>query len=448
MTIDKVHDLQLELFEENRDERCPTGKGWAAVCYENKKPESRAMKDFIYTESRENLNPYYTRAEIGDLLSSVLDIPAPKAVLDLGAGEGSLSGAVSDRWPHAIYTTVDVVQDTGTYLLRMFNHKKVKHHHYHWDVLTKNLPSGLEAAGFDLAVCNPPFFRPNISPDHLEILSLGGLRSACPNPTDNRAEILFLAQNLRLVRPGGTIALIMPDSLLTGDRFRAFRSSVLKKYNVTCVMQLPRHSFHNTEARCFVLVLRKEPPKKDAIRLLRYQQGTDLPPIWITATQAVNRMDYDFHASHVDTTTDGFRLRDLKAEVRRGTFSTTQRKSLSENIFHTTDFKSLKNGEVAFPPSFPPLKEGAVIAEPGDILMARVDRSLHLKVALVTKGRAAITDCVYRIRLPQEHQKRAFKALRAPQGEQALLSATKGVSARLLGKEALLSLILKEPLSS
>lgn len=410
------------------------------------------MKDFAHQkpaeESNDNLNAYYTRTEVGDLLSSVLDIQAPRAVLDLGAGEGSLSRAASDRWPNAACTTVDVVQEVADYLSEMFRQKKVNHRHHHWDVLTKDLPSGLEDETFDLAVCNPPFFKPVQSPDHLEILARAGLRGACPSPSDNRAEILFLAQNIRLLKKGGTVALIAPDSLLTGNRFRAFRAAILDRYHVTCVMQLPRHSFHNTEARCFVLVLRKEPPKEHDVKLLRYQNTATLPPIWISKTKAVERMDYDFHASSADAAQGGFCLQELRAEVRRGSFSTAQRKALPENIFHTTDFKSLKSGQIEFSDAQLPEKENAVIAEAGDILIARVDRSLHQKIAIVTKGKAAITDCVYRVRLPEKHQERVFNALRSTHGEHTILSATKGVSARLLGKAALLSLKLRDASTS
>ena len=155
-------------------------------------------------------------------------------------------------------------------------------------------------------------------------------------------------------------------------------------------------------------------------------------------------MDYDFHASSSDAEQDSFCLQGLRAEVRRGTFSTAQRKSLPESIFHTTDFKAFQCGRVEFSEAPLPNTEKAVVAEAGDILMARVDRSLHQKIAIVTKGRAAITDCVYRVRLPREHQERVFNALRSAHGERALLSATKGVSARLLGKAALLSLKLRD----
>jgi len=411
------------------------------------------MKDSIETlrpqEVDGNLNPYYTRTGVGHLVSSILDIDAPNTILDLGAGEGSLSSAATERWPNAKCTTADLAPAACDYLSQMFKKKGVDHTHYNWDVLTTPLPSGMKEDSFDLAVCNPPFYRPTQSIEHLSILSLAKLQQACPSAADNRAEILFLAQNIRLVREGGTIAFIIPDSLLTGERFRAFRRAVLTCYNVSCVVQLPSHSFHNTEARCFVLVIHKEQLPEASVKLVRYQGDAGLlPPILITKEQAEDRMDYDFHAIRAASVQDSFCLRDIKAEVRRGSFSTVQRKASDWPIFHTTDFKSLENCLIEFEEPSMPENGKVVIAEPGDILMARVDRSLHQKIAIVTKGRAAITDCVYRVRVPVEHQQRVFTALRSTHGEQAILSATKGVSARLLGKGTLLGLRLQEPLAS
>ena len=75
--------------------------------------------------------------------------------------------------------------------------------------------------------------------------------------------------------------------------------------------------------------------------------------------------------------------------------------------------------------------------------MARVDRNLHAKVAMVGHGRAAVTDCVYRVRVPVDVRASVFEALRSPVGMASLLAATKGVSARLLGKADLLDLPLR-----
>ncbi|MFY1004857.1 N-6 DNA methylase, partial [Escherichia coli] len=83
---------------------------------------------------------------------------------------------------------------------------------------------------FDLAVCNPPFFRPDWNRDFARILQYADLADACPSTSDVTAEILFLAQNLRMVRDGGKIALIAPDGLLTGWRSSAFRRALMDRH--------------------------------------------------------------------------------------------------------------------------------------------------------------------------------------------------------------------------
>jgi type I restriction enzyme M protein len=90
----------------------------------------------------------------------------------------------------------------------------------------------------------------------------------------------------------------------------------------------------------------------------------------------------------------------------------------------------------------PTIKKRLVTVEPGDILIARVDRKLHEKVAIVVGGEAALTDCVYRVKLPKESQQLAFRALRSSEGASRLLAISKGVSARLLGKADLLDMPL------
>ena len=64
---------------------------------------------------------------------------------------------------------------------------------------------------------------------------------------------------------------------------------------------------------------------------------------------------------------------------------------------------------------------------------------------MVAGGRAAVTDCIYRVRVPAEVRMSVFDALRSPAGMASLLAVTKGVSARLLGKADLLDLRLQLP---
>lgn len=403
-----------------------------------------------FAEKRQDtLNRFYTRAAVGELLADQLGTFSPRNVLDLGAGEGSLSAAVVGRWQGMEAITVDLDPAIVDGLHRKLEEAGAsKHRHHQHDVLDPMLPARLVEHGqFDLAVCNPPFFRPDWNRNYADILQGADLAAACPSTADARAEILFLAQNLRMVRDGGKIALIAPDGLLTGWRSVAFRRAVMDCHAVDCVLQLPNHSFHDTEARCFILIITKNAGPADMVKLVRYDVTEGLSdPIMVSRDDAETRMDFDFHAHRNGHDGRVATLRQLGAEIRRGSLDTIARKAALCPTFHTTDYRSIEEGIIAL--------EGAsalsndrklVVAEAGDILLARVDRSLHEKVAMVVSGCAAVTDCIYRVRVPAEVRASVFDALRSPAGMASLLAATKGVSARLLGKADLLDLPLQFP---
>jgi type I restriction enzyme M protein len=395
---------------------------------------------------QDDLNRFYTRSRIGDLLADQLGNEPPVNALDLGAGEGTLADAVLNRWTDTTIVTVDIDASIKPSLCsRLAGRGRGGHLHHVHDVLDPALPNVLGSTEtFDLAVCNPPFHRPPWKRDYARILQDAGLADACLSTADVTAEVIFFAQNLRMLRDGGRIAFIAPDGLVTGARAASFRRAVLRQHGIDAVIQLPAHSFHDTEARCFIVIATKNARDRvDRIRLLRHEaDGTLSGPLLITPDDAERRMDYDHHAAMVATgggeiTT----LRNLGADVRRGSLSTTERRQARFPTFHTTDYASLENGEASLGASIVPnYPDRVVVAEKGDILIARVDRSLHTKVAIVMEGKAAITDCVYRVRLPQQHRAGAFRALRSEDGVANLLAATKGVSARLLGKADLLDL--------
>ena len=389
-----------------------------------------------------NLNKFYTRPEVGELLTAALGDISPSRIVDLGAGEGSLSLAVVRRWKDAEVTTVDL-DDTclGELHQRLLDAGVKVHEHRTLDVLDSSMPAELHD-NFDLAVCNPPFYRPAWQRGFADILRAAAFAEACPSVTDATAEVLFFAQNLRLVREGGTIALIVPDGLATGWRARAFRKALVSQHTLESVIQLPPHSFADTEAYCFLLIVRKgknacdEPVRLSCLR----DDGTVSDAICIRAEEAETRLDWAFHSAAQSTGGSVFTLRSLSAEIRRGSLSSVERREAAFPVFHTGDFPAL--GEpVEFPACDGDLGQ-CVVAETGDILMARVDRDLHNKITFVANGHQAITDCIFRIRLPQEQRLKVFKAMTSETGRRRLQAATKGVGARLLGKGDLLDLSL------
>lgn len=407
-----------------------------------KEPVGKVTKEATlrYRQVREtSLNQFFTRSKIAEILTEQFSSAPPHKIIDLGAGEGSLSVAMAKRWPKAEIVTVDIDPYCTTELetnLKAAGNKK--HHHVIHDVLDAQLTKALSVYGdFDAAVCNPPFFKPSWKDDFSNILNEANLLNACSSKADVSAEILFLAQNISLVKPGGLIALIVPDGFLTGWRTTALRKNILKNHKIECVIQLPAHSFHETEARCFMLFITRNGQPSDKIKLMRYE-GELSDAIYINHSAAEKRMDYDYHASHIEHG-DFVTLRHLDADIKRGSVSMADAKSTSLKVFHTTDFSDHPSA-ICFASTTSHVSSRIIIAEPGDILMARVDRNLHQKIAIVQSGSAVLSDCVYRIRIAPSLQLQVFEAMRSEAGIAKILSATKGVGARLIGKADLLDL--------
>lgn len=152
-------------------------------------------------------------------------------------------------------------------------------------------------------------------------------------------------------------------------------------------------------------------------------------------------MDYDFHkGARWAASPQSLSLQDVNAEVLRGHLSSAEAKRVSYPVFHTCDFSGETGAGLHLPAQRTP--QGTcgrqIMAGPGDILMARVDRLLHRKIAHVVEGYAAITDCIFRVRVPAEVRPRVLDALSSTAGGSVLASVARGVSARMISKRELL----------
>jgi type I restriction-modification system DNA methylase subunit len=72
-------------------------------------------------------------------------------------------------------------------------------------------------------------------------------------------EILFLERFIQLAKPGGWIAIIIPDGILTNSNSHYVREFVSEKTKVEAIVSLPRDAFKNvgTSAKTSVLFLQK-----------------------------------------------------------------------------------------------------------------------------------------------------------------------------------------------
>jgi type I restriction enzyme M protein len=290
--------------------------------------------------------------------------------------------------------------------------------------------------------------RPTWRPGFERLLAEAGLADAYSSIIDVNTEDLFLAQTLRLTRGGGRIGVIVPDGTISGRRSEGLRRKLLHAHRIDRVVQLPRGSFQDTDAQAFILVLTKGIRPNKTVRLLRFDPLTGLsPPLSVDLECAQTRLDYDYHFARVQRPTFlGKLLSSIVTDVRRGSLTSSEIKNANFPVFHTNGFNHLDSDihlsgrfKASHPEDFP------ATAEPGDILIARVDRKLHLKVGIVSSGRAVISDCVWRVRVPSRYRNIVLAALRSPTGIAYLNSVARGVSARILTKSDLLAMPIPVP---
>jgi type I restriction enzyme M protein len=407
---------------------------------------------FRPSTSSDPFGRYYTAAAISWLLVSQMTVKRPKLVLDLGAGSGELTRAALMKWRRAHVVAVDshLDIDPGTRppVAGQFCT-------YRTDALNPNLAAeiGLRHNSLHAAVCNPPFIRPRWRKQFGELLESAGLSGCYPAVAEAGATVLFLAQNLQLLRTGGQLGLIVPDGIVSGFRHKNLRKTLLEQHVISDAIELPSGTFSRTEVKTHILVIRKGPQKANTVRLRRFDADGVTAPILLDIEAAIGRFDFTYHAQRRSTESSDMGparlLRHLNPQLQRGRACSADRHALPRRVFHTTDFP--QGTRIALPSSGwrwnerQAAQHGQVLAWPGDILLARVGRNLEKKVGVLVDGPVAISDCVFRLQVPPNQREALVRCLTSPSGRSALRAIASGTGARYLSKTELLNMPLRQP---
>lgn len=376
-----------------------------------------------------NLGQFYTPHSVGLNLVGHLETCNPLKVCDIGAGQGDLLYAARQRWLTADLLAADIDPHNVAHAstrLPFADCRQV-------DALRYDLPKllGIGEESIDVAVGNPPYGAMPLNKGSLSILRDAGLADAVSQKRLTR-DIIFLAQNLRLLKPGGELAIILPEGLAVNHVYADLRTALMERHGLWRAMELPAYLFKGTEAKTVALFLRKNMTSRTVI--LESPDGTHTR---VDANQARNRLDASFHMQEI---LSKLRLKNWNPDIKRGAVSHAEAKHLCVPIFHTTDFKYFPDGRIHLDKSAP-LEDRWAIA-PGDILIPRVGSRCLTHAAIVMKGSAVFTDCVYRIRVQAKWRERLFRALRSEQGVNFRLAVSHGTCAASLSKNDLLMLPL------
>lgn len=81
-------------------------------------------------------------------------------------------------------------------------------------------------------------------------------------------EVLFLERFINLAKPGGFVAMIIPDGILTNSNLTYVREFIIKKCTLKTVISLPRDTFKTvkTNAKTSIIILQKNKEKQKIIK--------------------------------------------------------------------------------------------------------------------------------------------------------------------------------------
>lgn len=392
----------------------------------------------IQHAARRHLERYYTESVFSELLIGRLRRKRVETAVELGVGQGSLLTQLSTRWPNAKLLSVDLDATCRQPALSA----AASHAHFRADVLSIDLPNkiGVESDFADIAVCNPPFAFARWRKAFPDILKRVGL----PTPEHSisfAADILFLAQNLWMLKSGGELGIIVPAGLINGAKNRRVRDALITRHSITEVVELPANAFSGVEVRSFIIYLKKNRAPGQSIRLLRCDcDGAIDDPIQISTDQGSVRLDYSYYSwESLNRSAAAPKVSD-KLIVIRGNIGKLEAQSNNWPIVHTTDIGRLcSHRRLHLPKSHFPkaLLKSKVTAIEGDVLLARVGRDLQEKMVYVASGTAVVSDCVFVLRSATLSKSQLWKSLSSKPGREWIRVHSHGACAQFISKSDL-----------
>lgn len=268
----------------------------------------------------------------------------------------------------------------------------------------------------DLAIGNPPFSaQSNLEkrPEVLRGYDLGvGRQSQC-------LEVLFLELFLKLSKPGGRIAIILPDGPLSNRPFKYVREWLLRRAQMEAIVSLPRGIFNRTTAKTNIVIARRRPLSAQAYReptyLLKCDELSELRPLrlaaWIKADSRWRRAiladedDWRPEAQSIvgrDDSSDLVRLGDVFG-LRTGFALYAGKRKLfdapGEHRLLLIRAKNLApegglrlNQNCAYILRAGEMFREPAVVRPGEILFVRVGAGCYGRTALVPRGLIAQAD--------------------------------------------------------
>ena len=115
-------------------------------------------------------------------------------------------------------------------------------------------------AKFDIVVTNPPFGKETVWEGDLDVMKNYELGQRGGEPFRQQLGILFIERDLKLLKPDGIMAIILPNGYLTKESFLQLREYILSHARIIANIELPENVFRKSGAGGYtsILILSKE----------------------------------------------------------------------------------------------------------------------------------------------------------------------------------------------
>ncbi|MFP4642121.1 MAG: N-6 DNA methylase [Dehalococcoidia bacterium] len=415
------------------------------------------------------LAQYFTPSWVCRLMVDHLSDINPHIVADIAVGKGELLWHAKRKWKHCQVFGFDIDKNlaehckerfgSGGYFSSADTLKKPS-----YDMIAIMHPG--HSGGADLVLSNPPFGviqLENVDGELAELLRRHKLATVGNGKKENvRAETAFFVKNLQILDNGGSLAILLPESVLSGAKTENFRRFVLQSTHVNYVLMLPVKSFDSNEARICVLVVQKNRQRKErkadtTIGIKSSKRGRIVRET-INQNQLLKRMDPKFHLSwnHFDGTNTRFMpLAHYVSACRRGHgFYNEEKKLITKEAgrayLHSVDIDPYVLRELhklrTVPESVAERSLNAWVRNE-DILLVRVGKGCagRCGIALGLDKGGFASDCLYVIRSKSINPYYLCLFLNSSFAKKYLDACKRGVSSQYITKDDLLNLPIFVP---
>jgi type I restriction-modification system DNA methylase subunit len=378
---------------------------------------------------RKVLGQFYTPDQIASTLvrEALSNIHKKKIkAIELSAGEGHLLDELEKKSKTCELYAVDIDEKNSILLRHKFPNAKI----YNEDGVGP-LEEFMDGS-FDLAIGNPPFLKYRNLDSFSEQLIDKYLDIKAVDYAGKSAEVVFMAQYLRLLKKGGILSIILPDSIISGVHYSGFRAKLLKMYDVISIIEVNNNTFVKTEAKTHIITIKNTRPKSKVVNIKTINNlGKCTESIDILKEQLINRMDYSYHIA--DLMLFEYRVSEY-AEVYRGKYTHKELKENKSEYLHTTNFNKVPIIEDITCSNV----EESHYAKSGDILMCRVGSRVVGNVMKYHGPKVLVSDCIFIIRFSEQEKRDQF--FEVYKKRDSLNRFTRGVCSRYITKKDVLSL--------